>query len=291
MIMKVRLPNAESSSDVRDSNIPIGGNNAVSNSISNYAKLENKIEVETRINHNGEVNKARAMPQKYNIIATKTPSGEVHIFDYFKHPPKPTDSSVKPDMRLLGHNKEGYGLSWSTKREGYLLSGSDDQKVCIWDVLANSSSLNPYRVIEEHKGVVEDVNWHKQQENIFATCGDDKKLILWDLKQDKPIQVTEAHSQEVNSVEFNYFNPFQLITASNDRTVALWDMRNLNTKVHTFEHHRGDVIAARWNPNYEGLFASFSSDRRVHVWDMCKIGAQQSVADAEDGPVELLVRL
>jgi histone-binding protein RBBP4 len=285
--MKLRLPSVEAS-DVKDSNNINNISNNV-NAMNNYSKVENKLEIETRINHQGEVNKARAMPQKYNIIATKTPSGEVHVFDYFKHPPKPSDNLTRPDIRLLGHSKEGYGLNWNPNKEGYLLSGSDDQRVCLWDINKNSSSLDPIKIIDNHKGAVEDVSWHKHQETIFATCGDDKKLMLWDLKQDNPINVVEAHSQEVNSVEFNYFNDFQIITASSDKTIVLWDIRNLSIKLHIFEHHRSDVTAARWNPNFESVFASFSSDRRVNVWDTSRIGRQQSAVDAEDGPVELLV--
>lgn len=44
--------------------------------------------------HEGEVNRARYMPQKYNIIATKTVSGEVHIFDYTQHPAEPENENV-----------------------------------------------------------------------------------------------------------------------------------------------------------------------------------------------------
>lgn len=51
-----------------------------------------RIQIETRINHDGEVNRARYMPQNYNIIATKTVNGEVHIFDYTKCPTQPTDN-------------------------------------------------------------------------------------------------------------------------------------------------------------------------------------------------------
>lgn len=47
------------------------------------------------------------MPQKYNVIATKTISGEVHIFDYTQHPTKPENDIVKPQLRLVGHTKEG----------------------------------------------------------------------------------------------------------------------------------------------------------------------------------------
>ena len=38
------------------------------------------------------------------------------------------------NLRLRGHDKEGYGLSWSPFKNGYLLSGSHDHKVCLWDV-------------------------------------------------------------------------------------------------------------------------------------------------------------
>jgi histone-binding protein RBBP4 len=42
----------------------------------------------------------------------------------------------EPDLRLRGHDMEGYGLSWSPSKEGYLLSGSHDRKLCLWDVSA-----------------------------------------------------------------------------------------------------------------------------------------------------------
>ena len=68
---------------------------------------ENRLDIETKILHDGEINKARFMPQKYNVIATKTISGEVHIFDYTQHPTKPENEQIKPQLRLLGHTKEG----------------------------------------------------------------------------------------------------------------------------------------------------------------------------------------
>lgn len=98
-----------------------------------YDRTE-KIMIDQEIYHDGEVNKARHMPQSHNIIATKTASGEVHVFDYFKHPSKPTDWGIRPNLRLVGHNSEGYGLSWNPLQDGILLSGSDDGIICIWDI-------------------------------------------------------------------------------------------------------------------------------------------------------------
>ena len=52
----------------------------------------------------------------------------------------PADGLCKPDIRLTGHKNEGYGLSWSAQREGYLLSGSDDAQICVWDVKGTTQS-------------------------------------------------------------------------------------------------------------------------------------------------------
>jgi histone-binding protein RBBP4 len=97
------------------------------------------VQIVQQINHDGEVNRARYMPQNSFIIATKTVSAEVYVFDYSKHPSKPPlDGACNPDLRLKGHNSEGYGLSWSIFNEGHLLSGSEDAQICLWDIKANS---------------------------------------------------------------------------------------------------------------------------------------------------------
>ena len=93
-------------------------------------------EVVLRLAHpGGEVNRARYMPQNPFVIATKSPSADVLVFDVSKHPSMPEENSpCTPQFRCTGHEKEGYGLSWSTLKEWHLLSGSDDCNVCFWDL-------------------------------------------------------------------------------------------------------------------------------------------------------------
>ena len=99
--------------------------------------MSGKIEIEIKINHEGEVNRARYMPQNPCVIATKTPSSDVLVFDYTKHPSKPDPSGkCHPDLKLRGHQKEGYGLSWNPNLNGHLLSASDDHTICLWDINA-----------------------------------------------------------------------------------------------------------------------------------------------------------
>ena len=67
-----------------------------------------RVNVVQRINHAGEVNRARYMPQNPDLIATKAVSGEVLVFDRTKHPSEPERGGVcKPDIRLVGQTKEG----------------------------------------------------------------------------------------------------------------------------------------------------------------------------------------
>ena len=42
------------------------------------------------------------MPQNPYLIATKTVTNDVFVFDYTKHPSKPSHPDCKPDLRLKG---------------------------------------------------------------------------------------------------------------------------------------------------------------------------------------------
>lgn len=52
--------------------------------------------------------------------------------------------------------------------------------------------------------------------------------------------------------------------------------------------HTDQVFNVDWAPFNESILASCSADRRVGIWDLSRIGQEQSAEDAEDGPPELL---
>jgi histone-binding protein RBBP4 len=235
------------------------------------------------------------------IVATKSPTSTVFVFDYKKHPSVPSDNICRPQHRCLGHTAEGYGLAWSPHTEGHLLSGSDDACVCLWDIReAKGVEVQPLcKLSNGHSNVVEDVDWHKHHTSIFASVGDDQKLAFWDIRanthtrpnaQHGPTHtVDNAHESDVNCVSFNPYSEFLLATGGSDEVVCLWDMRNLKHKLHTFEGgHHGGVYSVSWAPFNEAILASSSSDRRVCVWDMSRIGDELTPEDEEDGPPELL---
>jgi Histone-binding protein RBBP4 or subunit C of CAF1 complex len=106
------------------------------------------VSVVQQINHDGEVNRARYMPQNQFLIATKSPTADVLVFDWSKHDSKPArDGKCSPMLKLVGHDVEGYGLAWSphAAKEGTLLSGSDDSHICVWDIRGYKSGVRTVR--------------------------------------------------------------------------------------------------------------------------------------------------
>lgn len=230
------------------------------------------------------------MLQKPNIVGAKTSGTEVYVFDCTKQGLKSQDGDCDPDLRLRGHDKEGYGLSWSPFKEGYLLSGSNDCKICLWDVsaLAQDKVLHPMHVYESHESVVGDVSWHSKNENLFGSVGDDCQLLIWDLRTNQAQDSVKAHEKEVNYLSFHPCNEWVLATASSDTTVGLFDMRKLTVPLHALSGHTEEVFQVEWDPNHDTVLASYAGDRRLIVWDINRIGDEQLEGDGDDGPSELL---
>jgi len=305
LVSEVRLPKEDAEIDVRkyETHGDYGG--------FGVSGEGPKFTILARINHPSEVNRALHMPQDPFKIATKTTQGDVLLFDYSKHQSTPKDNTVCPQKTLKGHRKEGWGLAWNPFRKGYLLSGAEDARICVWDVEGggtaasaaaasggNASGAGPAAGVCEpvatftgHANAVEDVAWSHANEHLFGSCSDDKKLMIWDMRTDnkeKPAHVVEAHQGEVNSLTFNAYSPFLIATGGTDHKVNIWDMRKLANRLHTMESHRGDILRVHFAPFNETILGSASADRRVNIWDLSRIGEEQSQQDAEDGPPELL---
>ncbi|KAN0100212.1 WD40-repeat-containing domain protein [Tylopilus felleus] len=252
-----------------------------------------RIQIIQKINHAGEVNRARYMPQNPDLIATKAISGEVFIFDRTKHSSEPERGGVcRPDIKLVGQTKEGFGLAWNPVKTGHILGASEDMTVCLWDINSYTkarNTLEPTTIYKGHTSVVGDVDWHPTKENVFASVSDDRLLLLWDTRSSaEPTTKIQAHDREILACAFNPAQESLLITGSADKTIALHDIRNTSKRVHVFESHTDEVLHLAWSPHVASVFASASSDRRINIWDLAQVGVEQTPDDQEDGPPELL---
>ncbi|XP_019171760.1 PREDICTED: WD-40 repeat-containing protein MSI1-like [Ipomoea nil] len=276
LLFQVKLPNYDDEGEPRSS---VGNG---------------KLKRVQQINHDGVVNRARYMPQNPSIIATKTDSTEVFIFDCTKHPSNPPRKGVcNPDLRLTGHKGKGHALSWSPFQQGHLLSGSEDGQICLWDVNATpkDKTLEVMRIfdIDQH-GSVEDVAWHTEDKNLFGSVGEDKRLRIWDIRTPfMGLNYGGAHNAKVNSLAFNPICGWVVATGSSDRKVILFDLRKFSAdlNLHTLKWQAQEEVAhVRWNHKNANILASSCAGRKLVVWDLNRIGRFQTSEEAKGGPPE-----
>ena len=254
---------------------------------------EMKFTVAQKIDHPGEVNKARYMPQNPDLIATMAPNGRTLVFDRTKHSSQPT-GHVSPEIELIGHTAEGFGLHWNPNVEGQVVTGSNDKTVKVWnikDFTKSNKNIKAQRSFTNHSATVNGVEFHHKFPWMVATVSDDKTLQILDLRESsntKPArQVNDAHSDDINCVSFNLGTDVILATGSADKSVGIWDLRNLEQKLHACEGHKDIVTSIEWHPFQKAVIGSASLDRRIHFWDLGRCGEEQTPEDEEDGPPEL----
>ena len=127
-------------------------------------------------------------------------------------------------MKLVGHSKEGYGMSWHGSREGHLLTASEDTTVMSWDISGptHKSTISPLRVYRGHTAWVEDVAYSPLVKDVFVSVGDDKKMMVWDVRSETRVGEVDAHGSEVNCVSFNPKNEFVVATGSADKVFKVF---------------------------------------------------------------------
>ncbi|KAK1321757.1 Histone-binding protein MSI1 [Acorus calamus] len=139
-----------------------------------------------------------------------------------KHPMEPEEETCNPDVVLRGHTEEGYGLSWTPLKEGCLLSGSDDGKICLWDISAmpQDKALDPQGVYE-----VNCLAFHPFNEWVVATTLADATIKLFDLRNlSESLHIFVNHTEPVFHVEWSPNRENIFASSAADQKLMVWDL-------------------------------------------------------------------
>ncbi|KAG0169097.1 retinoblastoma binding protein [Apophysomyces sp. BC1015] len=230
-----------------------------------------QIIITQKIVHDGEVNRARYQFDNPNVIATKSRSGEVYIFDRTTHESFPKENErSNPALTLKGHTQEG----WDSRNNGKP----------IHNILAHSAEINC-------------LDFCPRNEWMLATGSGDKTAAIWDLRNlTGKVHALKGHREEIVQLAWSPHFETVLATSSRDRRIHVWDMARIGDHQSPddandgppellFMHggHTTNVSDFGWSPAEPWVLASTAEDNIVQVWQMgSNIYGQEQTGDPAD---------
>jgi WD40 repeat protein len=163
-------------------------------------------------------------------------------------------------VRVLRADNQGdvEAVAWSPDGR-WLASGSDDNKVRIWD---RESGLE-LRRFEGHTHWVYSVSWSPDGRRL-ASGSLDKTVRIWEAETGDEWRRLEGHNGFVYAVSWAP-DVRWLASGSADRTVRIWNA-DTGQERRRLEGHTGSIRSVSWSSDGRWL-ASGSDDRTVRIWD------------------------
>ena len=142
----------------------------------------------------------------------------------------------------------------------YLVSGSNDGTVRIWDVESNTLM----QTLKGHKGWVRSVDYSPDGRYLVSSSSD-QTVRIWNVEKNIQMQTLKGHEGGVLSVEYSPDSKY-LVSGGSDQTVRIWDVESA-TLVQALKGHKGVVRSVKYSPDGEYV-ASSSEDKTVRIWDV-----------------------
>lgn len=166
-----------------------------------------------------------------------------------------------------------HALTYSSSPSTYILAGSSDRNIRLYNPFPTSSSRYASKLIQTYSahgyGVLSiDV---AADNATFASTGGDRSVFLWDVSTAQTIRrfgsnASAGHSARVNCVRFGGKNASILASGSFDTTVRIWDVKSQNAKPIQVLEEAKDSISDILVRGHEVVAGSV--DGRVRSYDL-----------------------
>ncbi|RKP31773.1 WD40 repeat-like protein [Metschnikowia bicuspidata] len=283
-VASTKLPKSGASADS-------GAGTGVSELPDTKPKASSIIKISKKLPVASEINRARYMPQDANIVAALLDSGVVEVFDL---------SSGASTLSFDTQTESGYCLSWSAHEKGRLITALANSTIAVRDVFRTGDDA-VLGSTDPHAAGVNDVSWHCFDASVFAAVTEDDRMMLYDARAAGGA-VLSFHSQRgssersgINALAFSPFSRNLVALGGANSNISLVDLRMLSKNsgaqglLHTMMGHGDGISCMGFSTHVDGVLATGSQDRRVIIWDLSKIGEEQSQEDAEDGSPEIFM--
>ncbi|KAI5959594.1 uncharacterized protein KGF55_005238 [Candida pseudojiufengensis] len=189
-------------------------------------------------------------------------------------------------------------LSLETNDFRFLLSGSGDSTIKLWDLSENEvireeneidKNLNqvqnpnkfdnfdydnPVSVYaniatiprrEFHKFGISALQWWPFDTGMFVSSSFDHTVKIWDTNELSPVHTFDLNNR-VYSIDICGNNSL-IATASDQPFIRILDMKSTSS-AHTLTGHKGKTLSVKWHPTNSNLLVSGGYDGEVRIWDI-----------------------
>jgi len=143
----------------------------------------------------------------------------------------------------------------------YLLSGSEDTLIKLWNLTDN---FNHENTLEGHTGIV--ISLKNLTNNRLASASFDKTIKIWDIINFVCMQTLTGHIEEIQCLAVLPNN--QLASGGCDFNIKIWDLNAENECIKTLKGHTKNVNIIKQLSN--NRLISFSNDNQIILWDFSK---------------------
>jgi WD40 repeat protein len=174
------------------------------------------------VDHEALVVKAKAQysEKSARTIAVNEATGDIAV-GYSDHFIRIFDEHLHLKNEFKAHENSVFTIRF-TPDGSYLMSGSRDARLKVWDVKAGYVQASE---VVAHMYAINHIEFSPDGKH-FVTCSMDKSIKVWDLQELKLLKVIDrsrhaGHGTSVNKLLWTTYNN-QLISASDDRTLSVW---------------------------------------------------------------------
>ena len=185
------------------------------------------------------------------IIASAHERGQLYRWDLIQPAPLGNYSGHQQSVWAIASDPTGH----------YLVSGSDDHTVRIWNVEEGRCQA----ILRGHQRPVWSVDWSGDG-SVIASGSGDRRIKLWDTQSGECLKTLAGHQSRIWSVSFSRDNQV-LASGSGDHTVKIWDWHT-GTCIHTLSGHDSQVLAIAFHPTRQRVLASVGGNGTCKIWTL-----------------------
>ena len=173
----------------------------------------------------------------------------------------------KVNFRFQGHKSAIWSLIETSN--GYLISGSSDKTLKIWDILNRKEKC--ISTLKGHKGTVFCIGEIDNDKIISGS--EDSTLKIWDIQKGRMqciITFDDPNKSKINSLIILKQTNF-VLTGNDDNLIKIWNINNSCGYVTNYLDGHSCTVWCIVNFLEDELLASGSSDNMIKIWDLVNL--------------------